>query len=97
MNLNEVTAEIRESAKSAKISGKTVKLALDIGVVYLDLRKSPAVVSNDDHPADATVTTSLATLENLSNKKTNPMMAIISGKVKIEGDVAAAMQLQSIL
>ncbi len=97
MTLEELTAEISISAASAKISGKTIKLLLDVGVVYIDLRQAPATVTNDDQPADATITLTLDTLEKLSNKEINPMMAIMSGKVNIAGDMGAALQLQHIL
>lgn len=97
MTLQELTAEIATSAASAEVSGKTIKLLLDVGIVYIDLRQAPANVTNDDQPADAIVTLTLDTLEKLSNKELNPMMAIMSGKVNISGDMGAAMQLQHIL
>ncbi|MEZ4985075.1 MAG: SCP2 sterol-binding domain-containing protein [Saprospiraceae bacterium] len=97
MTLQELTAEIAISVQNAPITGKTIKLVLDTGIVYIDLSQAPATVSNEDKDADAVVTTTLETLEKLSNKETNPMMAIISGKVTIAGDMAAALQLQNIL
>jgi putative sterol carrier protein len=97
MTLAEFTDEVRLSAASAPLNGKSVKLQLDLGVVHIDLTGESARVSNDDIPADAVVTTTLAVLESLSEGKTNPMMAIMTGQVKIKGDMAAALQLQSIL
>ena len=97
MTLQEITSEISESVKVAPMTGKTIKLQLDEGVVYIDLREETGTVSNDDSDADAVITTTLDTLEKLSAKTMNPMMAILSGKITIKGDMAAALQLQSIL
>ena len=97
MTLADITAEVTKSAAKASGIGKTIKLVLDEGVVFIDLTNDEAVVSNEDKDADATVTTTLETLESLSTGDVNPMMAIMTGKIKIKGDMGAAMKLQSIL
>lgn len=97
MTLAEFTQEVTQSAAEADTIGKSIRLDLDLGVVHIDLTGPEAVVSNEDKPADAVVTTTLEVIEQLSNGDTNPMMAIMTGKVKIKGDMGAAMKLQSLL
>lgn len=97
MTLAEITAEVTKSAEQAGAIGKTIKLVLDEGVVFIDLTTEQSVVNNDDVDADAVITTSLDTLEKLSSGDLNPMMAVMTGKIKIKGDMGAAMKLQSLL
>lgn len=44
-----------------------------------------------------TIEASLETVKGLMNKSVNPMMAVMTGKVKIKGDMSLAMRMQSIL
>ena len=60
-------------------------------------RKDEAKVTNDDNEADTVVITSIDTLDKLRTGDLNPMMAMMSGKVKIKGDMGLAMKLQSLL
>lgn len=97
MTLEELTGVVKKSAEKASAIGKTIKLELDLGTVFVDLTQEPVAVSNDDRDADATVTTTVEVLEKLSKGEMNPMMAVMSGKIKIKGDMGVAMKLQSLL
>jgi len=97
MTLADVTEQFRTAAAKAPNLGKTLKFAFDEGVVFLDLSKDEAVVSNDDSEADCTITTTIETLEGIRSGSINPMMAMMGGKVKIKGDMGLAMQLQTLL
>jgi putative sterol carrier protein len=48
-------------------------------------------------PADVTFKTSPEMFERLASGKQNPMTAYLTGKIKVEGDIRAAMALQNIL
>jgi putative sterol carrier protein len=54
-------------------------------------------VTNDDAPADCTVIIAREDLEALARGQLDPMTAMMRGRLKIQGDMAVAMQLQSIL
>lgn len=97
MTLEELTAIVTKSAANAPAIGKTIKLELDLGVVFIDLTSDSAIVSNEDNEADATITTTVETLQKLTTGDINPMMAVMTGKIKIKGDMGAAMKLQSLL
>ena len=47
--------------------------------------------------ADCTITTSMETLLKMKSGDINPMMAVMSGKVKISGDMGLAMKLQGMM
>lgn len=72
----------------------TIKFAFDDGqIVFVDGKSTPNTVSHDDDPADVTLRLSIATVNQLYRQELNPMMAVMSGKIKIEGNPMAAMKL----
>ncbi|MBO0723811.1 MAG: SCP2 sterol-binding domain-containing protein [Blastocatellia bacterium] len=76
----------------------TIKFVLNGGgVIFIDGKSIPNNVTNEDKPADATLKMSLETLNKLRRKEINPMMAVMVGQIKVEGNVAAAMKLDKIL
>ena len=46
---------------------------------------------------DCTITMAGSLMEDLKNGKVNPMMAVMSGKLKIKGDQGLAMKLQAFM
>ncbi|MEL6141882.1 MAG: SCP2 sterol-binding domain-containing protein [Bacteroidota bacterium] len=97
MTLEQFTEKVSEAAKKAPSLGKSIKLVLDEGVVHIDLTGEEAKVTNEDLDANTTITTSIDALDKLRKGELNPMMAMMSGKVKIKGDMSLAMKLQSLL
>ncbi len=97
MNLEVITEQVKGAATKMPNLGKSLKLSLDEGVVHIDLNSDEAVVTNEDKDADCTIITKVDTLMKLRNGELNPMAAVMSGKVKIKGDMGLAMKLQSLL
>jgi putative sterol carrier protein len=95
MSLESVTQEMAQLFGRASKVGKTVKFLLDEGTVFIDLTGDQPAISNEDKAADMTITTSSDTLRGIRNGSINPMMAMMTGKLKISGDMALAMQMQS--
>ena len=50
-----------------------------------------------DDETDVTLTASAETFEGMMNGDVNPTMAFMSGKLKIDGSMSAAMKLASVL
>jgi putative sterol carrier protein len=96
MTIEEITGTFQAMAGNVPSIGKTLKFAFDEGTVFLDLTGDKAQVSNEDKDADCTIITSIDTLNALRKGELNPMMAVMSGKVKIKGDMGVAMKLQSL-
>ena len=97
MTLQEITAKMKEGASSKTAFGNTVKFSTDQGVVYIDGNQTPPVVSNDDKAADCTLSMTFSDFSDLIERKIDGMTAIMTGKLKIDGDMGVAMKLQSIL
>jgi len=84
------------AAADAFVAGKTVKIDFGPdGVIFLD--GVTKTVTEDDAPADSTVKVSWDDWQALAGGSLNPMTAFMSGKLKVEGDMSVAMQLQSVL
>ena len=91
-------AEITERLRTAVTGrpGLPKSLKLDFkgeGFIHVDGQ----TVTNDDAPADCTVVVSREDLEAMAKGELDPMSAMLRGRLKIKGDMAVAMQLQSML
>jgi putative sterol carrier protein len=88
--LEELTDRIRRAAASGEALSRTVKLDLrGEGVIRLD----GAAVTNDDLPADLTVSVTRADLVRLGKGELDPMRAVMTGRMKLS-DMGLAMSLQ---
>ena len=97
-DLATVTEHIRAAVGENSGLGKTVKLDLgDMGVIYIDGASVPNTVTNEDKPADATITMAWDDFMALSEGKLDPMMAFMQGKLKITGDMMIAQKLAPLL
>jgi putative sterol carrier protein len=88
--LEELTERIRLAAASDADLGQSIKLDLKgEGVIHID----GACVSNDDKPADLTVTLTRGDLEALGRGELDPVRAMMTGRMKLS-DMGLAMKLQ---
>jgi putative sterol carrier protein len=98
LGLIEFTEGIRGRVGENSGLDTVIKFAFDEGgVIFIDGKSVPNVVSNEDLPAEVTLKMSLDTMNKLYRKETNGMMAFMSGKIKLEGNMMAAMKLDQIL
>ncbi len=88
--LEELTERIRRAAAAGEGLGKSVKLDLKgEGFIHLD----GASVTNDDRPADLTVSVSKADLVRMGKGELDPMSAVMTGRMKLS-DMGVAFGLQ---
>ena len=96
MTIEEITSVIRSAAQNADSLGATVKFDFgDEGKIHIDGTGDEAVITNEDKEADCVLIMDTATYEKLQSGDLNAMMAVMSGKVKIKGDMGIAMKLQN--
>ncbi len=94
MTKSEMAAALNE--KSAWLPGRRVKLDFgDEGVVLLDGVSQQ--VTETDEPADTTIKVAWSDWEAMRDGKLDGMTAFMQGKLKVEGDMSNAMQLQGVL
>jgi putative sterol carrier protein len=80
----------------AVLPGKRVKLDFGgEGAIMLDGQANQ--VSEDDGAADTTIKVSWDDWQQMAGGQLDGMTAFMTGKLKVEGDVSNAMQLQGVL
>lgn len=97
-SIDQIVSALAEKLAESKPFGKKIKFILDGNNVFLDGTATPPTVAltDADADADATISASIEVFEKLMNKQLNPQMAFMSGKVKLQGDMMAAMALQKV-
>jgi putative sterol carrier protein len=89
--LEQVTERMKAAVGADSGLGKSLKFNLkDDGVILID----GGSVTNEDKPADLTMTISLADLEAMGEGKLDAMTAVMTGKLQLS-DMGLAMALQS--
>ncbi len=78
--------------------GKVVKIDFgDAGKILIDGASVPNTVTNNDGDADATISISIDDLLAMASGALDPMMAFMTGKMKIAGDMSVAQKLAPIM
>lgn len=93
MTVEDIAAKLRERVAGSSFD-KSVKFVLGSeGVVVLD----GTTVSTQDAAADCTITVSRENFEDMVAGELSPTAAFMSGKLKVDGDMSAAMALSQLL
>jgi putative sterol carrier protein len=87
---------IQGKASQAAPLGSTLKFDFGGDVLYIDGTLHTNMVSTDDRVADCTIKVSKTDFQALMGGKLDPMSAVMSGKIQIDGDMSVAMKLQSL-
>ena len=94
MTKTELAAKMQDAG--AVLAGKTVKLDFgDDGTIMLDGVGN--TVTEDDGAADTTIKIAWDDWQAMADGQLDGMTAFMTGKLKVEGDMSNAMQLQSVL
>ena len=88
--LEEITERFKAAVGADSGLGKSLKFDLKgDGFIHID----GGQVTNEDKPADLTMTLSKDDLEELGQRRLDPMTAVMTGRLKLS-DMGVAMQLQ---
>ncbi len=94
MTKQELVRKMRDNR--AWVAGKTVKLDFGPeGAVMLD--GAAQKVTEEDRTADTTIRTSWEDWQKMAAGELDGMTAFMTGKLKVDGDMSNAMQLQGVL
>ncbi|MGB0930959.1 MAG: acyl-CoA dehydrogenase family protein [Chitinophagales bacterium] len=96
LKVADILPAIQKQAAKASPLGKTLKFDFGGEQLFIDGTGAQNVVSASDGEADCSVKLSLEDFIALTKGELNPMGAVMSGKVRIEGDMMVAMQLQEL-
>ncbi|PSR08844.1 MAG: sterol-binding protein [Bacteroidetes bacterium] len=97
MDLAAILAGVQDQAAAVPAIGNSLKIDFGEQKIFIDGTGDTNVVSSEDLDADCTISITPENFLALTTGKLNPMMAMMTGKVKIKGDMGVAMKLQSLL
>jgi putative sterol carrier protein len=83
----------------SKTAGMNNSYLFDIdgaGKWKVDVQDGSVKVTEGEHDADVTITTSEETFDNIVTGEQNATSAYMTGKLKVKGDMGAAMKLQKL-
>ena len=92
--LQDLTTRVRDAASGAADLSRPVTLDLgETGTIHL----AGAEVSNTEGPADCRISLSADDLQSLMDGGLDPTMAYMTGQLRVDGDMALALQLAQAL
>ena len=95
--LEKIKSDMSSNATTIPPIGKILKFQLDDKVMVIDGSGGANVVSLEDCEADCTIKMSMETYEKLQTQKLKPMIAIMTGKIKVSGDLSLAAKLKKLM
>ena len=90
---------LESRADATKTAGMTNSYVFDIdgaGQWKVDVDEGKVTVSEGGGDADVVISTTEETFEKIISGEQNPTSAYMTGKLKIKGDMGAAMKLQKL-
>ena len=93
-------ASLESRADASKIAGMSNSYLFDIegeGQWLVNVADGAISVTPGDGEADATISTTADVFEKIVSGEQNPTTAYMTGKLKIKGDMGAAMKLQKLV
>jgi putative sterol carrier protein len=99
MNTREFFESLESRADPEKLAGVTNSYVFDIegeGQWKVDVSDGTVSVTEGGGEADVTLSSSAETFDQIASGDLNPTSAYMSGKLKIKGDMGAAMKLQKL-
>ncbi|MCI5056989.1 MAG: SCP2 sterol-binding domain-containing protein [Flavobacteriales bacterium] len=95
-DISNLLQNIENLAAKADPIGDTVKFDFGDSQIFLDGTGSTNQISQENKDASCSFVMSSEDLSAMLAGELNPMMAVMEGKVKIEGDMGVAMKLQGL-
>jgi len=98
-NVKEFFDSLASRADTSKTAGMTNSYLFDIegaGQWKVDVDDGTITVTEGGGDADATISTSEETFQKIIEGDQNPTSAYMTGKLKVKGDMGAAMKLQKL-
>jgi putative sterol carrier protein len=99
MSAREFFETLESRVDQAKTAGMTNSYLFDIegaGKWTVRVEDGSVNVSEGGEDADAVISTSEETFEKIASGEQNPTSAYMTGKLKVKGDMGAAMKLQKL-
>jgi putative sterol carrier protein len=93
MSLQSLTERVQTLVGTDSGLDATFKFITDEGIISVDTKQVPNIVTNDDLETECAMEISTKNALDLLSGELNPMMAYMMGKLKIKGDMGVAMKI----
>lgn len=97
MEIEKIRAELATNIQKIEPIGKKLKFKLDDDYILIDGTSGKNILSSHDEEADCTITMSKETYLKLQRKQIKPMIATLTGKIKVKGDIGLAQKLKQLM
>ena len=96
MEITDIRRELANKVKAIPPLGKKLKFKLDEHFIVIDGSGKENLLLDTDEDADCTITTSIETYMKLQRGEIKPMIATLTGKIKVKGDLGLAQKLKQL-
>jgi putative sterol carrier protein len=97
MELADLTERVRKAVGDDSGLDATIKFNFgDDGILYIDGKSSPNTVTNEDKDAKIVIKVSQDNFERIIDHKLSPKLALMTGKMRLRGDIRIAMRLDKV-
>jgi putative sterol carrier protein len=99
MESREYFETLESQVDTSRIAGMTNSYLFEIegaGTWLVDVRDGAVTVTEGGGDADTTISTSSETFDKILAREQNPQAAYMTGKLKVKGDIGAALKLEKL-
>ncbi len=96
MEIETIRQELAKKIKKINPLGKKLKIRLDDDILLIDGSMEENVLTDSDEDAECTIIMSKETYGKLQRNEIKPMIATLTGKIKIKGDLGLAKKLKEL-
>jgi len=96
MEITQIRQELATKVVNIEPIGKKLKFKLDDDFILIDGSQGKNVVRDTDEEAHCTIKMSKETYLKLQRKEIKPMIATLTGKIKVKGDIGLAQKLKQL-
>jgi len=97
MEIEQIREELANKVQGIAPIGKKLKFDLDGEYMLIDGTGDTNVMSEENAEADCTVIMSIDTYLKLQRKEIKPLIATLTRKLKVKGDLSVAKQLRQLM
>lgn len=97
MEIAQIRQDLSDKVKGISPIGKKLKFRLNEDVILIDGSGDANVVTDRDDEADCTITMSKETYVRIQRGEIKPMIATLTGKLKVKGDIGLAQKLKQLM
>jgi putative sterol carrier protein len=97
MEIKDIRAELAINVKKIGPLGKKLKFKLDDDYILIDGTSDKNIVSDKNEEANCTISMSKEVYLKLQRKEIKPLIATLTGKIKVKGDIGLAQKLKQLM